>query len=88
MTRVVVPPITAEIDGARVHILEVTEHEWVDKRKHYIVTCFIELGGYRSGVFSLDVTSNEELKEKLRIEIAKMKLMLMAGRTELFSKQS
>ena len=84
MTRVIVPPAVIELDGALVHILEVTEREWIDKTKHYLVTCYVEIGNYRSQVFTLDVTSNEELKEKLRVEIAKMKFMLLSGKTNIF----
>jgi len=84
MTRVIVPPAVVELDGAKVYILEVTSRRWLDGKTHYLVTCFIEIGDKRSQVFSLDVTSNEELKAKLRAEIAKMKLVLVAGRTDLF----
>jgi len=88
MTRVIVPPFTVELDGAKVHILEVTERKWVDKKKHYLVTCYVEIGNHRSQVFTLDVTSNEELKAKLRVEIAKMKFMLLSGKTNIFFTQS
>jgi len=86
MRRVIVGPVVVELDGAKVHILEVVPHSWVDGKKHYVVSCIVEWGGYRSSIFSLDVTSNKELEAKLRTEIAKMKLMIMAGRTEFFTK--
>jgi len=88
MSRVVVPPIVTELDGAKVHIIEITSHDWVDGKRHYVVTCFIEWNGFKSKTFSLDVTSNRELEAKLRTEIAKMKLMIMSGRTEFFSRTS
>lgn len=86
MPRIIIPPVIAEVDGARVHILEITENEWVDGKKHFIVTVFVEWNGYRSGVFDLDVTSNAELLAKLRVEIAKMKLQVMMGYDKLYSK--
>jgi len=86
MSRVVVGPVVLELDGAKVHVLEVTPHPWLDGRVHYLVSCYVEYGGYRSAVFTLDVTSNAELEVKLRSEVAKMKIMLMVGRTEPFTK--
>ncbi|MCD6487805.1 MAG: hypothetical protein J7K21_01085 [Desulfurococcales archaeon] len=86
MSKVIVPPVVVEIDGAKVYILEVTPHNWVDKKKHYIVSCYVEWNGWRSQVFQLDVTSNKELKAKLKTEIAKMKLAILSGNTHFFTK--
>ena len=86
MSRVIVPPLVVEIDGAKVYILEITEHEWVDNKKHYLVSCFVEWNGYRSQTFVLDVTSNRELVAKLKSEIAKMKAMILSGNTQVFRK--
>jgi len=81
--RVIVPPVELEIDGAKIYILEVTEREWIDKKKHYLVSCIIEYRNYRSQVFTLDVTSNKELMAKLKTEVAKIKLFLKSGKREL-----
>ena len=86
MSKVIVPPVVVEIDGAKVYILEVTPHNWIDKKKHYIVSCLVEWNGWRSHVFQLDVTSNRELKAKLKTEIAKMKLAILSGNTHFFTK--
>jgi len=86
MRRVIVGPVTIELDDAKVNIIEVVPHSWVDGKKHYVVSCTVEWGGYRSQIFTLDVTSNKELEAKLRTEIAKMKLMILSGRTDLFVK--
>jgi len=86
MSRIIVPPVAIRIDDAWVYIIEVVPHDWIDGKKHYLVSCYVEWGGYRSQVFTLDVTSNKELEYKLRTEIAKMKLMIMSGKTELFKK--
>lgn len=76
--RITIPPRILELDGARVYILEVTRHDWVDGKTHYIVSCMVEWNGKKSQIFSLDVTSNEELVAKLRVEIARFKLMNIA----------
>jgi len=79
MPKVIVPPAVVELDGAKVYIVETSKREWLDKRTHYLVSCFVEWRGKRSKVFNLDVTSNKELIEKLRAEIAKFKLMVLNG---------
>lgn len=86
MSRVIVPPHTITIDGAEVRILSVTKHEWLGGEARYIVSCYVKWGGWRSRVFSLDVSSNRELREKLRAEIAKMKLMLLSGENAPFER--
>lgn len=86
MSRVIIPPMAVDIDGARVYILEVTENDWIDEEKHYLVTCFVEYKGYRSRVFTIDAKTNAELLAKLRTEVAKMKLLIMTGQTHLFTK--
>ena len=70
-----IPPITLELDGCTVTILEVSAHDWVDGKKHFIVSCKVKCGNTESPVFPLDATSNEELIAKLRTEIAKFKLL-------------
>jgi len=86
MSKVIVPPVVMELDGAKVTILELVPHEWVDKKVHYVVTCYIEWNGYRSNPLTLDVTSNKELIAQLKTEIAKMKLMIITGQTHFFHK--
>jgi len=77
--KITVTPVAIQLDGATVYILEVTGTQWVDGKKHYIVSCQVEYRGRKSNVFFLDVTSNKELESKLRAEIAKMKLQLFAS---------
>jgi len=86
MTRVVVPPVLVELDGAKVYILEITKHEWVNKQKRFLVTVFVEWNGFRSPIFTLDVESNAELKAKLRAEIAKMKFIIMSGKHDIYKR--
>jgi hypothetical protein len=77
--RVVVAPVDVDVDGVKCTILEVSQHEWLDKKTHYVVSLQCELGGKKTGVFQLDVTSNEELIGKLRVEVAKLKIFRALG---------
>ncbi|RLC72208.1 MAG: hypothetical protein DRI26_03455 [Chloroflexi bacterium] len=86
MTRVVVPPIKLSLDGAEVFILEVTENTWVDGSKHYLVTFFIKWRNLRSQVATIDVRDNQELIQKLRAEIAKFKLLIYGGMSNIFQR--
>ena len=67
-------PRELEVDGARVTILEVlkTSTPWLGDEYHVVVR--IRLGGVTSKPFTIDVRGERELIEKLRVEIAKMKL--------------
>jgi hypothetical protein len=86
-SRILITPIEIEVDGAKCTILEVTSREWIDKRVIFTVSVYCEYGGRRSQIFQLDVTSNDELINKLRVEVAKMKLAILLGYDHLFSKQ-
>ena len=81
-----IPPYVFSLDGAKVTILEVMKLGIDEKNYLYLVSCYIECRGYRSKVFNLTVRNNAELIEKLRTEIAKMKLLIMTGQTHLFQK--
>jgi len=79
VTKVYVPPVILDVDGAKVYILEITKRRWIDGKTHYLVSCFVEWRGKKSNVFTLDVVSNEELKAKLKTEVSKFKLIVMSG---------
>jgi hypothetical protein len=79
--RVQVPPVEIELLDAKVTIIEVHRYETPWTGPMYHVACTVEWGGYRSQVFFVDAKDNEELEQKLKVEIAKMKLMVMTGYT-------
>jgi len=85
---VLVPPVATHLDGAVVYILEVIKYRRFDGAVRYIVSCIVEYNGYRSRQFQLDVENEKDLKSKLRVEVAKMQLMIESGFTEPFSKIS
>lgn len=67
-------PFTLEVGGCRVRVLEVKRYE-VAGRRGYLVSCQAECGSSRTPVFFLDVASNTELLWKLKVELAKFKLV-------------
>jgi hypothetical protein len=79
-----VPPAELEVRGAKVTVVEVHGYDWLDGRR-YLVSCFIEMDGYRSPLFHLDVRDEDELARKLAVEIAKMRLAVFAGFTRFLS---
>jgi hypothetical protein len=85
-SRILITPVEVEVEGAKCTILEVTSREWIDKKTYYTASVYCEYAGKRSQIFQLDVTSNEELINKLRVEVAKMKLAILLGYDHLFSK--
>jgi len=83
---VIVPPISFKLDGADVTIIGVVSRDALDGGRRYIVSCQVEWRGWRSPVFRLDVADNRELRNKLRVEIARMKICILSGFTRPFQK--
>jgi len=81
-----IPPVETELDGAKVTVVEVSDYTTLSGEKRYIVSCIVETDGYRSQLFRLDVRDNEDLERQLRIEIAKMRLMITSGFTLPFQR--
>jgi hypothetical protein len=81
-----VPPVELQLLDAKVTIVEVRKYELPWTGPMYHVACVVEWGGYRSNVFFVDAKDNEELERKLKVEIAKMKLMVASGFTAPFQR--
>jgi hypothetical protein len=81
-----VPPVELQLLDAKVTIVEVHRYETPWTGPMYHVACIVEWGGYRSQVFFVDAKDNEELERKLKVEIAKMKLMVASGFTAFFQR--
>lgn len=69
------PPFSIEIDGVEVEVLEVLKTELVSGDTWYHVVVCINYDGIRSRRYSLDVRSMEELVNKLKVEITKIKFI-------------
>jgi len=83
---VYVTPVFLELDGAKVTIVGIVPYETLSGDKRYLVSCYVEWRGWRSQTFQLDVATNEELTRKLRVEIARMKVFVLSGNTQLFQR--
>lgn len=81
---VYITPLEMEMDGAKVTLVGVVPYESVTGKRRYIVSCVVEWRGWRSRQFTLDVESNRELEQKLRVEIARMKVFIASGYTAPF----
>jgi hypothetical protein len=81
-----VPPVEVQVLDAKVTIVEVRKYETPWTGPVYHVACVVEWNGYRSQVFHVDARDNEELEQKLKVEIAKMKLMIISGYTAPFQR--
>lgn len=75
----VIPPIQFSLDGCKVTIYEVLRSQLVTGKTYYHVNLSLEYRGKKSKRFSIDVTSTEDLRKRLLVEIAKFKWMIMLG---------
>jgi len=69
-----VTPLTVMLDGCLVHIIEVIRSKLFDT-KWYHVVLRIDCGTIKTRTFTIPARSNRELKEKIRAEIAKIKML-------------
>jgi hypothetical protein len=81
-----VPPVEVQVLDAKVTIVEVLRYETPWTGSMYHVACVVEWNGYRSQVFHVDAKDNDDLERKLKVEIAKMKLMITSGYTVPFQR--
>jgi len=86
VTTVIVPPVDVDVDGVKATIVEVHAYTAPDGGRRYIVACYLECDGYRSQLFHVDAADNVELRRKLKVEAAKMRLQLAAGFTQPFQR--
>ena len=73
--QLLLPPVTIEVDGYLVDIIEVLKLESFSGSVTFSVSVRINYKGIKSRVFSLDVRNESELIKKLKIEITKIKFM-------------
>ncbi|RLG61376.1 hypothetical protein DRN86_00065 [Candidatus Geothermarchaeota archaeon] len=74
---VIVPPVRTKVEDAYVDILEVLKFKFPNGEVRYHVTCRIEWRGIRTRVFFIDCKDIEEFKQKISIELAKLKIMYL-----------
>jgi len=77
-------PIFLEIDGVPVMLVEVSKQNPVFGDPYYIASVRIHYKGIVSKVFPLQVKDETDLKNKLKVEITKIKFIeLMYGLEEV-----
>ncbi|MEM4500561.1 MAG: hypothetical protein QW512_00325 [Thermofilaceae archaeon] len=77
-TRLLIPPFSLSIDGALVDVLEVSKQPLPSGEVWYVVSCSIRYKGVKSKVFPLFVRDEDDLKNKLKIEMTKVKFLELA----------
>lgn len=70
-----IPPFSIQVEDAVATIWEVIPITFPTGEKRYHVTLTINYRGIESRRFHLDVKSNEDLKNKLKIELTKLKFI-------------
>lgn len=73
--KVSVLPVAVEVDGAVVYIVELLKSRMPDGNTWYHAICILEWNGIRTRSFVVSFRSEGELREKLRTEVARLKLM-------------
>jgi hypothetical protein len=74
-TTFTLPPFFIEVDNIKVEIVEVSEQKLVSGDTFYIVSCKIHYDDIISKVFPLYVKSTQELIDKLKVEVTKLKFI-------------
>lgn len=75
MSTIQILPVTFEVEGCEVTLLELLKSRLPDGTVWYHAVCMVKCGNIESKTFCIDARSNEELKAKLLTEITKLKLM-------------
>jgi hypothetical protein len=70
-----ITPFFLEIDGVTVQIVEVAKQQLISGEVWYIVPVKIIYKGIHSRVFPMFVKDIRELKNKLKVEITKVKII-------------
>jgi len=77
-SRLILTPFSVEVDGVRVDILEVMKLTYPNDYKMYIVSCRIRYKGITSRIFPLFVKNEQDLFNKLKVEVTKVKFLELA----------
>jgi len=75
----IIPPVKIELDDNEVAILEVIKLEPAGKLIGYHVVVEAKVGGEKTPRFFVTVKSWEDLQRKLRIELAKWRMLKESG---------
>ena len=81
-----ITPYTFSYKGCDVTIWGVKRFDLPTGERRYLVSLQLEWRNYRSKQFILEVSDSEELRYKLDLEIARMKISILTGRTAPFTR--
>jgi hypothetical protein len=70
-----IPPFFIEVDGCQVQVLEVLDSKLMGSDTAFHVVLTINYKGINSKTYSLDAKGTEDLVNKLKIEITKIKFL-------------
>jgi len=74
-TQIILPPFFIEVDGVIVEVLEVVKRTSMTGYSWYSVAVRYRYKGIRSKIIHYDVKDTEDLKNKLKVEVAKIKFL-------------
>jgi len=80
-----VPPYEIEIDNAVAHVVEL-QHIKVLGNERYVASVWVEWNCYRTPPFIIWFNTQDEFYTKLRVEIAKMKAIILSGKDHIYQK--
>ena len=69
-------PLTMDVDGFKVHLLEVLKNTLPDGTPQYFAVVRIEKDDFSTRNFTIPCRSTQELKAKLMAEIAKIRYVM------------
>jgi len=73
--QITVPPVTTKVSNCLVDILEVLKSELISGDTWYHVVVKVRCPDFQSRVFCLDVKDINDLKHKVEVEIAKIRML-------------
>jgi hypothetical protein len=78
------PPITMNVEGCEVYIMNVVKTKNLFNQDRFIISCRVKCRGVLSKQFTLDVSSNEEFMRLIKYEIALFKSIIYAGTRDIY----
>lgn len=80
-----VPPYEIEIDNAKVHVVELQRIKTLGIEQ-YLASVWVEWNCYKSPPFIVWFDRQDEFYVKLRVEIAKMKAIILSGKEHIYQR--
>jgi len=72
---ILIPPFFLEVDGVKVEVLEALKHSLISGEVFYTIALRIHYKDIISRIFRLTVRNVDELRDKIKVEVTKIKFM-------------